>query len=207
MTVDNAAASTIAPQSNPNKRSRLPDNVKVHKRPLLHPAIPSPYNGKWQQKVVYVSAKMPFMSAVKKVQKLFKEVDKRTSQSATSRARHGKKTPHNHMAAAIKAQEQGEHEEILLKGTGRAIEQTLQLALYFQQQREYRVQLRTGTVTAIDDIELPPRKSRKLGPAPLEMVEKDGEMGYSEDTGKLEFDTPETQVRHISLLEVTISLR
>lgn len=46
-------------------------------------------------------------------------------------------------------------EEVVLKGTGKAIHRVLELALWFQQrEQEYTVRLETGTVGAIDDISI-----------------------------------------------------
>ncbi len=42
----------------------------------------------------------------------------------------------------------------MLKGTGKAIDKVLKLALWFQQREEYAVVLKTGSVAAIDDIEI-----------------------------------------------------
>ena len=44
---------------------RLAD-ATVTKRPLLRPVIASPYAGACQPKIIYVSAKTPFMSAIKR---------------------------------------------------------------------------------------------------------------------------------------------
>ena len=80
-----------------------------------------------------------------------------------------------------------EPEEVLLKGTSRAIEKVLGLALYFQGQGDCRVRLRTGSVGVVDDI-----------------VEGDGE---GEKEGDEDEEVPETQVRKISVVEVGISLK
>lgn len=74
----------------------------------------------------------------------------------------------------------GGGEEVLVKATGKAIEKALQVALFFQGQDDCVVRLRTGSVSAIDDV-----------------VAKEGE-------GE---DLPEARVRQTSMLEVGISLR
>jgi len=49
----------------------------------------------------------------------------------------------------------GVGEEVLLKGTGKAIARVMEMGVWFQQrEEEYVVRLRTGTVGAIDDIEV-----------------------------------------------------
>jgi hypothetical protein len=49
----------------------------------------------------------------------------------------------------------GDHgEEVLLKGTGKAVQKVLELGLWFQlREDQYVVKLKTGSVGAIDDIE------------------------------------------------------
>lgn len=48
----------------------------------------------------------------------------------------------------------GREEEVILKATNRAIEKALGLAVFFQGQGDLRVRLRTGTVRAVDDLEV-----------------------------------------------------
>jgi ribonuclease P/MRP protein subunit POP7 len=49
----------------------------------------------------------------------------------------------------------GHGEEVLLKGTGKAVQKVLELGLWFQQRKDqYVVRLNTGSVGAIDDIEV-----------------------------------------------------
>lgn len=160
-------------------------DARVEKRPLLRPAIPSPYSGASQQKIVYVSTHTPFLSAVKRVEKLLRLADKRLVQSATTNAkqqdgrgfkrRRGgegdeivgiaeeverlKKKKRKRGGAGVGDGETDEAaaggEEVVLKGTGKAIHRVLELALWFQQrEEEYVVRLKTGSVGAIDDITL-----------------------------------------------------
>lgn len=49
----------------------------LHEGPILHPPILSLYAGADQPKIVYISAKTPFISAVKQVQKLISLAEKR----------------------------------------------------------------------------------------------------------------------------------
>ena len=71
--------------------------------------------------------------------------------------------------------------EVLIMGTGRAIEKTLNIAAWFNRRREYKVALRTRTVGVIDDL----------------IVEEDGDQ---EDVG-------DSRVRMVSCLEVGVRLR
>lgn len=122
------------------------------------------------------------MSAVKRVEKLLHLADKRAVQSATTNAkqqgaqRGGKrkrgadgdeilgiaeemermKRDKRRKAGNVTNGDGGEDgagEEVVLKGTGKAIHRVLELALWFQQrEQEYVVRLKTGSVGAIDDI-------------------------------------------------------
>ena len=75
-------------------------------------------------------------------------------------------------------------EEVLLKGTGRAIERVLGMALYFQGQQDCLVRIRTGSVGVVDDI-----------------VQGDGENAEGSE------DLPETRVRKTSVVEIAITLK
>lgn len=79
-------------------------------------------------------------------------------------------------------------EEVLVKATGKAIEKALRVALFFQEQEDCLVRLRTGSVGAVDDI----------------LVQEGDADGDGEGEGE---DVPETRVRRTSMLEVVISLR
>ncbi len=87
---------------------------------------------------------------------------------------------------------------MLLKATARAIEKTLNLALYFQQQNQYQVNIRTGTVTTVDDIV--EDSEGALSPENMSMEEDIREPS-------VEPKLPETQIRKTSAIEVAITLR
>jgi ribonuclease P/MRP protein subunit POP7 len=80
-------------------------------------------------------------------------------------------------------------EEVILKGTGKAIQKVLALAAWFQDEAQsdlgVKVVLRTSSVGAIDDV--------------VHGNEEEGE----DNVGEVE----ETRVRRVSCLEVGISLR
>ncbi len=59
----------------------------MNKRALLQPPLASPYAGRNQPKVVYISTKTPFLSAVKRVEKLLRLSEGRFLQSATTIAK------------------------------------------------------------------------------------------------------------------------
>ena len=111
---------------------------------------------------------------MKRVEKLLHLSDKRLVQSATTLAKQNKKKAPGkrkrrgpdgeedeilEIAETVertKRQKKGRDaeggEEVLLKGTGKAIQKVMELGLWFQQREEYVVRLRTGSVGAIDDI-------------------------------------------------------
>jgi ribonuclease P/MRP protein subunit POP7 len=72
----------------------------------------------------------------------------------------------------------GEGEEVVLKATGKAIEKLLRVAVFFQGDEGFKVEVRTGSVGAVDDV--------------------------LEDGGG---ETGESRVRRVSVLEVGIRLR
>lgn len=74
----------------------------------------------------------------------------------------------------------GNGEEVVMKGTGKAIEKTLMLAHWWQQQEGVRVVVRTKSVATVDDI--------------VGIDNKDDNMEESE-----------SRVRRVSVLEVAVS--
>lgn len=85
-------------------------------------------------------------------------------------------------------------EEVILKGTNRAIEKVLGLALFFQGQDDCTVRLRTSSVGVVDDIvesDAPPSPDTPAGGK------------YEEEDVEL----PESRIRKVSVVEVAIKLR
>lgn len=112
------------------------------------------------------------MSAVKRIQKQL---------SAPRRAIPGLKNASLHQRVeALKrgAGAGGDGAAVTVMGTGRAVEKTLAVAAWFEDKGEWVVEVRTGTVGAVDDV----------------VVEE----GEGED---------ESRVRKLSCLEVTIKPR
>ena len=158
----------------------------------MRPPIPSPYTGADQKKVIYVSTKMPFISAVKRVRKLLGEIDKRSMGKVDLVDGKGSdKQKLRRLSERTNASTGKGSEEVVLKATSRAIEKVLGLALFFQGQDDCRVRLRTGTVAVVDDIV----ESAVAGKA--ETVE-------GEDEGE---ELPESRVRQASSVEVSITLK
>ena len=91
------------------------------------------------------------------------------------------------VAAAAPSRKQKESEAVILKATNMAIEKALNLAQFFQRQEGLSVQLRTGTVGVVDDI-----------------VHDNIRGGVNEEQV---VELPDTQIRKISMLEVSIMLK
>ncbi len=89
-------------------------------------------------------------------------------------------------------EERRREEEVLVKGTGRAVAKALRVALHFQGEADCLVRLRTGSVGAVDDVVV--RAGREDADA----------NGEGEGEGE---EVSETRVRRTSMLEVAISLR
>lgn len=161
----------------------------------MHPPIPSPYAGADHPKVVYISAKTPFISVVKRVRKLLSSIEKRSLGKVD--LINGKGSDKQKLRALDvegPSQKEKEQEEVLLKGTNRVIEKVLGLALFFQGQEDLIVRLRTGTVGVVDDIVMVAKPSKEI------------EVGDQKEE-KEEKELPETQVRKMSMLEVAITLK
>jgi ribonuclease P/MRP protein subunit POP7 len=84
---------------------------------------------------------------------------------------------------------------VKVMGTGKAVEKTLKVASFFEQQADCAVEIRTGTVGAVDDV-----------------VMGEGKGEHDEGDGQTQEDGQTTQedrsrVRRVSSLEVSIRLR
>ncbi|TKX23080.1 putative Rpp20 subunit of nuclear Rnase [Elsinoe australis] len=149
------------------------------------------------------------MSAAKRVVKLLSLADKRATQSALDsvkrgkdgrrygreagdeRGRPGELDEAAKMAARVEGEEQG---EVVVRGTGRAIEKVMGLGVWFSQREEYGVRIRTGSVGAVDDV------VEKEGEGGVEMEGAEGE----EDDG---VEVPGSRIRYASTVEVVVSRR
>lgn len=162
---------------------------RISKRAPVRPSIPSPYTSAASPKVIYVSPRTPFVSVVSRVRKLLALVDQRArgeallieNKASDRETIRGLAYDEDDSSVAQRARE-----EVLLKGTGKAVEKVLGLALYFQGQEDLRVRLGTGTVSTVDDI-----------------VELEG----AEDVMDGKEEVPETQIRRMSMVEVGIRLK
>ncbi|OKL60764.1 hypothetical protein UA08_04273 [Talaromyces atroroseus] len=160
----------------------IPRNYRIQKRPIPHAPIASPYAGNTVAKLVYVSSRTPFMSAVKKVQKLLRTaerrammplIDERQQRKNNKNRAYGQESsgPSSTTAAKVlgKCQQRLREDKVLVKATGRAIEKALEVGRWFETGKgkaedEYEVEVRTGSVCVVDDI-----------------LEDDGEVDNNED--------------------------
>ncbi|KAJ8067954.1 hypothetical protein OCU04_003536 [Sclerotinia nivalis] len=163
------------------KLPRLGKNQRIQKRPLLHPPIASPRSS--SEKVIYVSHNSQFIAIVKRVRKYLDGAEFRagptvlpsTDRELMREIEEGIK--HSRMGKKAGG---GKSEEVVMKGTGKAIEKTLMLANWWQQQEGVRVVIRTKSVAAVDDI--------------VGIDNADEDMGEGE-----------SRVRRVSVLEVAVS--
>jgi ribonuclease P/MRP protein subunit POP7 len=150
------------------------------------------------------------MSAVQRIRTNLVQISKRTSQSindtthsSTSKGANIRRKAGGDrvLAQALEEIEQsesrkGNQEEVLVKGTGKAIEKVMGIAGFFQENavtEGVKVRLTTGSVWAIDDISV--------------VIEEAPEGREMDLDRKEEEDMPETRVRQVSVLEVSIGLR
>ncbi|KAJ5724121.1 hypothetical protein N7488_002156 [Penicillium malachiteum] len=206
---------------------KLPKYAKVEKRPIPHAPVASPYANASLPKIIYVSSGTPFMSAVKRVQKLLRHAEKRAT--ANINLEDTRKTEQQKLAELAKAAEN--REEVFMKATGRAIEKALKVGKWFEEkQTEYAVRVKTGSVLVVDDIvEDEEKKERDIEKKQSQEEKKQttGEVVDSEKQNKetktqakkrkretpVEADDaddtelPETRTRWIKMVEVAVSLK
>jgi ribonuclease P/MRP protein subunit POP7 len=136
---------------------RLPPTHTIQRRPLNHaPIADIRSSSNKQPKIVYVSRRTPAIAAVKRVKKYLLEAEKRALKAAGANV---SKT--GSRRGPIQAVEQAnerlkrDKEEVLVKASGRAMEQALRIAEWFRTKEKdllCDVEVRTGSVRAIDDI-------------------------------------------------------
>ncbi|MCJ1331313.1 hypothetical protein MMC10_008002, partial [Thelotrema lepadinum] len=159
---------------------------RISKRPPLRPAIPSPYTSASSPKVIYVSSNAPFISIVKRVRKLLDRADNRSMGRISLNNRESERGLLRALGDEQERRRRNEGEEILLRATGKAIDKTMGLALFFSNQNDTTVRIGTGTVSVVDDIV----EKEEQAEDPMAVDEQD--------------EIPETQIRRTSMLEVGI---
>ncbi|TPX11047.1 uncharacterized protein E0L32_007908 [Thyridium curvatum] len=151
---------------NKTKQARLPGgkNTKIHRRPM-HRATPAALqNSGGARHPIYVSSRTPFMSVVRRVQRQLDRSSPPTTTATTTATttRRNRTLPQRIQALRSAPQQQqqsgagggaydGFGEDVVITGTGKAIEKTLNVAAWFFRQPDCRVNLRTRTVAAVDD--------------------------------------------------------
>lgn len=88
------------------------------------------------------------MSAVKRVQKLLKEAEKR----ATAKIDLSDKNEKHKLEQLKKGTEALHKEEIFIKATGRAVDKAVNVGKWFDAKEEYSTRVETGSVMVVDDI-------------------------------------------------------
>ncbi|KAJ9155245.1 hypothetical protein NKR23_g2100 [Pleurostoma richardsiae] len=158
-----ASKATQLPAHSASKAPRLPSGAckltaiatlgyKIQKRPLNR-RVRAPGSN---SNIVYVGTRSPFIGIVKSVRKALE------NSPAGVRGQSTKGLPLNARIAALSAggsarggggDESGEGSpEVLVRGTGAAIEKTLHVAAWFNRQSEYKVALRTLSESTVDDV-------------------------------------------------------
>ena len=177
------------------KLSLKNSDARIEKRPLLHPPVPSPYAGANQPKIIYIATKTPFISAVKRVRALLKQVEQRaTPHIDLVNGKGNNKQKLNALAESSRVAQEKEPEAVILKGTNKAIEKVASLALYLRDECGYKVGLKTGSIATVDDIVRPDDV----------VVKQEGEDDEGEQDDE---ELPESQVRWLSVLEAHITMK
>lgn len=196
-------------------------DAKVEKRPIPHAPVASPYAGASVPKVVYVSRTTPFMSAVKRIQKLLLHAEKRAT--ANINLEDTRKSDKQILEDLSKVSEK--REEVFVKATGRAIEKALNVAKWFEEkQAEYTVNVKTGSVLVVDDIVEDEEKKEKeeqkrqrqeeqtsttqenatSKPESKSVAKKRKRQAITEEN---DTELPESRTRWIKMVEVAVSLK
>ncbi|KAK5054608.1 hypothetical protein LTR84_001499 [Exophiala bonariae] len=145
--------------------NRLPPSTTIQRRPINHAPIADIHAGAHVPKCVYVSRHTPVMAAVKRVKKILREIERRAVQAAIgggtrggkprSVARDGGERGVAQGVAKVNEVLRREREEVLVKASGRAMEQALHVAEWFRSKEKEvlcDVVVRTGSVSVVDDI-------------------------------------------------------
>ncbi|OJJ03337.1 hypothetical protein ASPVEDRAFT_134369 [Aspergillus versicolor CBS 583.65] len=147
---------------------KLPKYARIHKRPIPHAPVASPYAGPSTPKIIYISSTTPYMSAVKRVQKLLRHAEKRATASVSAavaekskqqKRTHGNQNQQERLLAALARGEEREQlssEEVFVKATGKAMKVALRVGRWFEsggREAEYKVRIKTGSVLVVDDVE------------------------------------------------------
>ncbi|KAI1129258.1 Rpp20 subunit of nuclear RNase MRP and P-domain-containing protein [Nemania abortiva] len=161
MDTDDSQISQL-PDATAKKLAPIPKGATIHRRPIPSGPVASTNSARR----IHVTAKTPFRSVTTRVRK---QLDKYLRQSASSRGTFTNKLSQKKNASLgeriHRIQQQSQNAatdglglglensgEVVVLGTGRAIQKVTEVALFFQKQPDCIVQLRTGSVAAVDDV-------------------------------------------------------
>ena len=197
------------------------------KRPIHHPAVPSPFSSAASPKVLYITHTTPFIPTLKRIRRLLTDISKRHAQSLFSnqeRTRNHRSrkplTANGRLQPADVEQEIVDQnrekkgaieEEVFLKATGRAIERVLQVGVHFQGESDCTVRVEMGSVAAVDDLEIKSQR-RDRGIVDEDLATGQGQTSNPIQVGSKtkiedEEDVPETRIRTLSSVTVAIRLK
>lgn len=155
------------------------------------------------------------MSAVKRVQKLLQQAEKRAM--ANVKLDDARKTEQEKLTELAGIGEK--REEVFVKATGRAVEKALSVGKWFEgKEAEFNVRVKTGSVLVVDDVVEDEEVKERL----LKKVNGDGGadgtgQAVSEDSKKKrkreapavdeDVELPESRTRWVKMVEVAVSLK
>ncbi|WZH41809.1 Rpp20 subunit of nuclear RNase MRP and P-domain-containing protein [Fusarium acuminatum] len=121
----------------------IPQGARIEKRPLTRRQPPASS----KSRIIYVSSKTPFMAAVKRARKQL-DASLKTEGAASKYA------SVNSRVEALKRTGGGDTDSavVTVAGTGKAIEKTLAVAGWFEQEGDCDVEVMTSTIGTVDDV-------------------------------------------------------
>lgn len=166
------------------------------------------------------------MSAVKRVEKLLSLADKRDVQAATTQAQKNKRKrrrddEEDEVMAIARGVEEGREkkrrvagasgEQVLVKGTGKAVGKVMEIGVWFLQRDDFEVKIKTGSVGAVDDVEVAEVGDDGEDAGEDKMDVDQAEAGAEKSgNGEVKKDVEAVsgaRIRYLSVLEVAVSLR
>ncbi|KAI1468401.1 Rpp20 subunit of nuclear RNase MRP and P-domain-containing protein [Daldinia caldariorum] len=180
----------------PTKLPPIPKGATIRKRP-----IPTRAPSTRASRRIYVTPKTPFRSITARVRK---QLDKNLREASASKKAFTNRLASNKNASlderirAIQRQSASRDSgsgigledagEVVVLGTGRAIQKVVEVAMFFQKQQDCVVRLKSGSVGAVDDV----------------VMEGEGEEEEEEEEWGGE---GEERIRMMSSLEASIKLK
>ncbi|RGP79625.1 ribonuclease p subunit pop7 [Fusarium longipes] len=125
------------------KLPAISEGARIEKRPLTRRQPPASS----KSRIIYVSSKTPFMAAVKRARKQLDAALKKTDAAPKYASLHSR-------VESLKWTGGGATDGgvVTVMGTGKAIEKTLSIASWFEQEDDCEVEIKTGTVGTVDDV-------------------------------------------------------